>query len=313
MTQSPPSIQTINKHDAADGLSACLEAGLHVTATIDPLADNSLVPTFFNESPHLSYQVLFLGTPLEHVLAASPYAVAIGSIRDAFCQHLLDHPGGWGFFAVSSMSLEETAAHWKSLLQIHSDNIVTHFRFYDRQILHSLWPALNPADAADLLGPHSCLHLPPPLAGNGREDEKDAWSKLSHPSCDSPQAIAGRYELRASPWWILTDEHWRAFEDKRPGIMTNNIKEHLFETYPSQAGAQHAKIRLDEFCLSHVQRAEALGINDQETVKHFVACCMLFGDNFMESSGIRIPPAPGREASLAVELRNLCEKAVLNG
>lgn len=313
MDQMRLSVMQMHHADVTAELSACLEAGLYVTAMIDPLTDDTLVQTMFNDLSHLPYTMLFLQTPFEHVLEITPYLVEIESVDDAFCQSLLDFPDGWGFFAVSSLPLNETIKHWRSLLQIHSDNTITHFRFYDSQILCSLWPVLGEVDAADLLGPHCRLYLPPlPPKQKGDDNEAENWSYLSHPSSADPKTIGEHYVLRESPWWTLTPAHWAAFEDIRPKIMANNIKEFLFEFYPSQAGARHARENLGDFCLFHFQRADAFGIRDEKALKYFVACCMLYGERFPEGFTITMPSAPDQSEALADELRSLCEKAVNN-
>lgn len=291
-------------------LETALQKGLHVTAVVDPLADDSLIPTFFTMSPHLPYEMLFSHSPLEHALKVTPYVIGIDSLADPFCRHL-SYSLGWGFFAVSSLPLQTSTAHWKSLLQIYSGDAVTHFRFYDTQIPYSLWSVFSEADAVDLLGPHLCLLLPSGLAEQPEDERR--WAKLEHPFVAEPAAIADRYTCRKSPWWHLTDKHWSAFKEQLPVIVAYNIKEFLFETYPLEAGAQHARTNLDEFCLRHFLRAESLGIKERETAKHFVACCMLVGENFPEGTEISILPYAGQEAVLADKLRNLCEKAVNNG
>ena len=314
MSQSLSSMQSRSVMSVADELQTYLDAGFHITAMIDPLADSELVTTFFNESPELPYQVLFLATPLEHVLEVSPHLVGIKSIQDHFCQYLFEHYGGWGFFAVSSAPLVESIQHWKSLLQIFSDNTVTHFRFYDREVLFSLWSALNQDDITDILGPHFCLFLPPELSeDNNVEATDNRWTRLPHPAAATPYEVSEHYELRDAPWWLLTTAHWAAFEDKRPGIIANNAKEFLFEMFPAQAGAKHAKINLDEFCLAQLQRANALGIQEETAINYFIACCLLYNEQFPDGTNIEISTAMIQKGSLSNTLRVLCETVVNNG
>lgn len=120
-----------------------------VYALLDPVRD-SRIPTFLDASGE-PFALIDAGVP------AAPFLARISpdsKLLDVLIKDGWRH--GWGFYATSDASFDESQRHWQGLviLKTAKGQDLT-FRFWDPRVLRAMLPLMAPEEAAAFFGPHS--------------------------------------------------------------------------------------------------------------------------------------------------------------
>ncbi|PCJ45958.1 MAG: hypothetical protein COA99_03715 [Moraxellaceae bacterium] len=128
---------------------------------------------FFRLDEAPEYYPLFLGTHLEQHIVDSPYLIKINNNSLEFSEWFFTHSKQWGFFYLSTHSLDNALAHWQNVLFVETDtstkspnslisngdtqNMNYLLRFYDAKVLQALM-ARHYQESSNALTPCELLY-----------------------------------------------------------------------------------------------------------------------------------------------------------
>lgn len=197
-------------------LQLALNQELNLYILLNPLDEQKPVETFYKNDWVEIGQPLYIQTPMESILNASPWLIKVkSSCFPDIKQWMHDTQSSWGWLYHSQQGWNEQLAHWKLYLRANIHDDFRALRFYDPRVL-GLWLDIDEPELwYYLLAPVESIYLP---CGN-------LYLRPQYPA------------LPLTPPWVVPLSLLQAWSNSEYGIRAkaSNLEIQLWETNPEKA------------------------------------------------------------------------------